>query len=347
MKKIIAGTISTILLVMIFAAIFVFVGNKYSEQPKSNSSLPCTKAKTEVKAEAKTGGKAEEKTGVKAEAKTGIKTEAITKKMAEGQAEKTAQEKVQASGPVTELPWSSDDKFLETCRINGTNVLLGAYRTVLRDPLPGEEYNVHLAADMLAGRIIWPGRVFSQNGSIGPYTEDRGFKEGPTYIGTRLTKTIGGGVCKIASTLYNVTVLSNLEIVERHAHSMPVPYVPYGQDATVAYGARDFKFRNNTGDTVLIWAKGIDNVLYIAFYGKSPAPKIEWRHQVLETRKAPKLYRINAGLNAGEEKTILEGMDGAVVKSWINITDSNGTVEKYMGVSDYQPMSWIMEKAAN
>jgi len=254
------------------------------------------------------------------------------------------------SGPITnlesKLPWTSDEKFINACSENGTDVILGAYKTVLKDPIPGEEYNVHLAADMLAGKVVRPGMVFSQNGSIGPYIEEKGYREGPTYIGTRLTKTIGGGVCKISSTLYNVTVLSNLDIVERHAHSMPVPYVPYGQDATVAYGAKDFKFRNNTDDAVLIWAKGVDNVLYMALYGKNPSPEIEWRHQVLETRKAPKSFTINTDLMAGEEKMIFEGMDGAVVKSWVNVTGPNGTVEKYMGVSDYQPMTYIMEKSS-
>lgn len=249
------------------------------------------------------------------------------------------------SGPETVLPWVDDKAFLDKKAGTGANVLLGAYRTVLRDPLPGEEFNVHLAAKMLAGRAVKPGEVFSQNGSIGPYTTDKGFQKGPTYVGTTLTTTIGGGVCKIASTLYNVTVLSNLEIVERYAHSMPVPYVPYGQDATVAYGAKDFKFRNNTGSTLMIWAQGIDNILYIAFYGKTPPPEIEWKHEVLETRKAPRNYKINASLESGSERVILEGMDGAVVKSWVHITNSEGTKIKYMGVSDYSPMPYIIEKA--
>jgi vancomycin resistance protein VanW len=250
------------------------------------------------------------------------------------------------SGPETELPWAEEKAFLDKVEETGSKVLLGAYRTVLKDPLPGEEYNVHLAASMLAGRTVKPGEVFSQNGSIGPYTSDKGFQRGPTYVGTTLTTTIGGGVCKIASTLYNVAVLSNLEIVERHAHSMPVPYVPYGQDATVAYGARDFKFRNNTSSTLLIWAQGIDNVLYIAFYGASPSPMIVWEHEVLETRKAPKNYKINPLLEGDSQKVLLEGMDGAVVKSWVHITDSEGDTRiKYMGVSDYRPMPYIIEKA--
>lgn len=248
------------------------------------------------------------------------------------------------SGPETALPWVNEKAFIDKRAEAQANVLLGAYRTVLKDPLPGEEFNVHLAAQMLAGRTIKPGEVFSQNGSIGPYTSDKGFQKGPTYVGATLTTTIGGGVCKIASTMYNVAVLSNLEIVERYAHSMPVPYVPYGQDATVAYGAKDFKFRNNTASTVMIWAQGIDNILYIAFYGGKSSPAIEWKHEVLETRKAPKNYKINPSLEDGNERVILEGMDGAVVKSWVNVTDSEGTKTKYMGVSDYRPMPYIIEK---
>ena len=249
------------------------------------------------------------------------------------------------SGPSEEVPWAQDEAFMEKSSSNGTTVLMAAYRTVLRDPLPGEEFNVHLAADMLAGKVINPGQVFSQNGAIGPYIMEKGFQKGPTYIGSTLTTTIGGGVCKIASTLYNVTALCNLEIVERHAHSMPVPYVPYGQDATVAYGVKDFKFRNNTAAPIMIWAKGVDNILYIAFYGSQQAPKIEWKHEVLETRKAPKNTKINPQLNEGEEKIILEGMDGAVVKSWLHVIDSEGTKVRYMGVSDYKPMPYIIEKA--
>jgi vancomycin resistance protein VanW len=249
------------------------------------------------------------------------------------------------SGPVHQIPWAQDENFFKSKMRNDTNVLMAAFRTVLHDPLPGEEYNVHLAAKMLCGSLIMPGQVFSQNGAIGPYTMERGFRKGPTYIGTSLTTTIGGGVCKIASTLYNVTVLCNLEIVERHAHSMPVPYVPYGQDATVAYGSRDFSFRNNTASPLMIWAEGIDNILYIAFYSKMPAPGIVWKHEILEKRKAPKHYRINPKLKEGEEKVILEGMDGALVKSWINISEKDGIKTKYMGVSDYKPMPYTIEKA--
>lgn len=252
------------------------------------------------------------------------------------------------SGEITEVPWENDEKFKAAMEDNDTYILMAAYRTVLRDPLPGEEYNVHHAAQLLAGTIVKPGETFSQNQRIGPYTQSRGFQKGPTYMGSTLTTTVGGGVCKIASTLYNVTVLSNLTVTERHYHSMPVPYVPYGQDATVAYGAKDFRFRNSTGFPVLIWARGIDNVLYMGFYGRAKPPKVQWNHKTLKVYPASKVYRTNKNLPADTEKIVLEGMDGAVVKSWVTIENPDGTITiKQLGSSYYNPMAHLIEKGTD
>lgn len=249
------------------------------------------------------------------------------------------------SGPVRDLPWDNNEYFLSSKEKNSTPILLAAYRTVLKDPLPGEEFNVHLAARLLAGTVIKPCEVLSQNLRLGPYTKEKGYREGPTYLGSRLVTTVGGGVCKIASTLYNVAILSNFKIVERYHHSMPVPYVPYGQDATVAYGVKDLKFSNNTKFPVMIWAQGIDNVLYIAFYGSVEPPRIEWHHEVLNKYKAPYIYKTNPNLQDGEEKIIVEGMDGAVVKSWISIQNNDGSITtKQLGISNYSPMPHIIER---
>lgn len=248
------------------------------------------------------------------------------------------------SGPTTEVPWENDDDFLGAKEQNGTPVLMAAYKTVLKDPLPGEEYNVHLAARYICGTVLAPGKTLSQNQTAGPYTTDRGYQKGPTYNGTSVSTTVGGGVCKIASTLYNVVVLSDLEIVERHNHGMPVPYVPYGQDATVSYGAKDFKFKNNTQNSILIWAKGVDNVLYIGFYGQTAPPQVTWSHDVLSVTKAPVYYQKNKELPPGKENMLHEGMDGAVVKSTITLVYPDGTTKtKDMGTSRYSPLPYTIE----
>jgi len=254
---------------------------------------------------------------------------------------------VEVSGPVTgeeHLPWTGNTDFIKTVKSGSANKLIAGYKTVLIDPLPGEEFNVRLAAQKLCGIVVKPGTVFSQNGSIGPYTIDRGFREGPTYVGTKLIKTIGGGVCKISSTLYNVAALCNMEIVERHNHSMPVPYVPYGQDATVAYGMKDFKFRNIYDKPIMIWAQGIENVLYIAFYGDIEPPRVKWVHEVTDIKRAPVNYTINPEAGENSERIVIPGMDGMKVKSWLIVRDNDREYKKFMGNSEYSPMPYLVER---
>lgn len=248
------------------------------------------------------------------------------------------------SGAVVNLPWANDSRFLRAQKKYDTQVLMSAFCTVLNNPSPGEEFNVHLAASSLAGTVLEKDEVFSQNGSIGPYNEEKGYKTGQSYVGSDIISTVGGGVCKVATTLYNVSVAGNLEILERFNHFMPVSYVPYGQDATVAYGSKDLKFKNTTGYPVLIWAKGIENRLYVALYGREKAPSIEWNHKVLNKVKAPKIYKKNPNLKKGEENILMEGAEGVSVESQVTITYLDGTTAvKNMGTSQYWPMPYIIE----
>ena len=249
------------------------------------------------------------------------------------------------SSSVTNLPWINDEKFLKAQKENETNVLMAAFCSVLINPLPGEEFNVHLAAKSLSGTVVLPNEIFSQNKTVGPYTETRGYRKGASYSGPNIVQTEGGGVCKIASTLYNVVILSDLDIVERHNHTMPVNYVPYGQDATVSYGSKDFKFKNNKEFPILIWAEVVGDRLYIGFYGKESSPQVEWHHNITNIIEAPKYYKTNPDLKEGEEKVIIKGIDGATSESWVVIKYPGGTTKtKKLGISHYIPIPHIIEK---
>lgn len=236
---------------------------------------------------------------------------------------------------------------MEVCAKQNATIRMGAFQTRLPDPLPGEEFNAAYAADLLAGTIIEPNQVFSMNNTIGPYTKQRGYQEGPSYVGSKVVTTIGGGVCKVATTLYNAAVLANLKIVERHPHLMQVPYVPPGQDAAVFYGAQDIKVKNDTKSPVVIWANANmdENTLYVAFYGSVAPPKVIWHHKILNRQKAPTLYRANTGLNEGEEKVLVDGAEGLQVKSWLTIEQSDSKImTKNLGVDYYKPMPRVIER---
>ncbi len=114
--------------------------------------------------------------------------------------------------------------------------------------------NVALAAQRIDGIVLLPGESFSYDKTVGPRTAKNGFKVAGVYINNKVEQGIGGGVCQTSSTLYSAVLYANLEIVSRTSHSLPVSYMPPGQDATIAEGAIDFVFKNNTDYPVKISA---------------------------------------------------------------------------------------------
>ena len=83
---------------------------------------------------------------------------------------------------------------------------------------------------------------------------------------------------------------------------MPVPYVPAGQDATVSSGNKDFRFMNNGGEPIIIWADTKGKTLLMAVYGRNKPPKVTWHHQILSRKPFRTLYRKNQNLKPGEDK---------------------------------------------
>ncbi|HEX2505494.1 MAG TPA: VanW family protein, partial [Gaiellaceae bacterium] len=71
-------------------------------------------------------------------------------------------------------------------------------------------HNVHLMGRYLDGTILGPGEILSFNGTIGPRTVERGFLEGHMILGGMLVPSIGGGVCQVATTIFNAAFETGL-----------------------------------------------------------------------------------------------------------------------------------------
>ena len=127
--------------------------------------------------------------------------------------------------------------------------------------------NLVLACKAIDGTIIRPGEVFSFNKIVGERTADKGYKAATVYTAGRSEPQLGGGICQVASTIYYCTLMADLEIVERGPHQFMVDYVPRGMDATIYWGSKDFKFRNNTNYPIKIYASTHDGKCHIALYG--------------------------------------------------------------------------------
>lgn len=140
---------------------------------------------------------------------------------------------------------------------------LSSFSTKISQKDPDRQTNITIACNSLNGIVVKAGEIFSFCETLGPAKPEDGYKKADTFDSEGNTiQAYGGGKCQVSTTLYNA-VLScpGLTVVERHEHSGPVYYVPKGQDACVAYGSCDFKFRNdNEFDIKMYFSNTPDNI---------------------------------------------------------------------------------------
>ena len=195
--------------------------------------------------------------------------------------------------------------------------VLGQCTTDFNPGNKGRTTNVLLATDFCNGIILMPGQVFSYNDSVGPRTYERGFKDATVYVGNSAEDGVGGGICQVSSTIYYAALRADLKIVERYAHSRMVTYVPLGEDATVAWGSKDFKFENNTPFPMKVVTSHKTNTLTVKLYGTQTQNKTV-KIETTQLSKTPfeVVYEIDETLPLGTEEVKSNGYTGYKTESW-------------------------------
>ncbi len=194
---------------------------------------------------------------------------------------------------------------------------LGSSTTKFNAGLVGRTTNVKLAASHINGTILNPGDVFSYNDVVGPRTYATGFKDATVFANGGAEDGVGGGICQVSSTLYVATLQADMEIVERRNHSLFVSYVPLGQDATVAYGSVDFRFRNNTDYPIKVVAGTNGSTLTVSLVGtKTQDKRVEIVTQTLSSDPFQVIYEDDPSLEPGKTKTKTGGYPGYKTASY-------------------------------
>ncbi len=135
---------------------------------------------------------------------------------------------------------------------NDFPVTLGTFSTTMIGSAPARTHNVRLAVAALDGQVLAPGDVWSFNRCVGPRTPERGFRMAPVILRETRQLQLGGGICQAATNVFVAALLSGLSATERHRHSSPIDYVPLGEDATISWGHKDLKIRNDLDQRVRI-----------------------------------------------------------------------------------------------
>ena len=139
--------------------------------------------------------------------------------------------------------------------------ILGESITSYAGSIATRAHNVQLATTLINGAKVAPGEVFSFDDVVGDQTTAHGFQvawgiiNGPD--GTPETvKADAGGICQVATTVFQAAYWSGLPFVRRFhhlywiAHYGTPPYGAIGLDATVDFAPVDLQFRNTTTDWV-------------------------------------------------------------------------------------------------
>lgn len=136
--------------------------------------------------------------------------------------------------------------------------------------------NINLLAKDLDGTIVAPGKVFSFNETIGPRTAEKGYKEAPAIVQGELVPSVGGGVCQVATTLFNAIFFAGYPIASRQNHSFYISHYPPGRDATVAWEGPDLKFKNDTDTYLLIKTWPSSSSITVAIYSTSYKTEVSY-----------------------------------------------------------------------
>lgn len=134
-----------------------------------------------------------------------------------------------------------------------TETEIASFSTKIYTKDSSRQNNVSITCSKLNDTVVENGRTFSFCDTVGKATTSEGYQKADVFRDGEKIKALGGGNCQVSTTLYNAVLeIPELKVTERHAHSNSVPYIKEGKDAAVSYGSYDFKFVNNTGNSLKI-----------------------------------------------------------------------------------------------
>ena len=205
--------------------------------------------------------------------------------------------------------------------------LLGTCSTKYNASNTGRTTNLKLAAGKINGKVLLVGEEFSYNQTVGERTIAAGYKMAATYSGGKVVDGLGGGICQISSTLYDAVVFADLDVTVRRNHQFVTSYLPGGKDATVVWGAQDFKFKNSRKYPIKITATVSGGVATIQVWGHYEETEYDIS---IETKKTATIayttqYINDSSLPAGTQKVVQKGNNGSKYEAY-KVKKLNGEV---------------------
>lgn len=185
---------------------------------------------------------------------------------------------ITASAVVTKQEPAIKTEDLETIQD-----LLGTFSTDFSSSGASRSTNLRVGSGKINGHVLMPGETLSGYECMQPFTTANGYATAAAYENGQVVDSVGGGVCQIATTLYNTSLLAEMEITQRQNHSMIVTYVKPSMDAAIAGTFKDIKITNPYETPVYVEGYTSGKTLTFSIYGKESRPANRTIKYVSET----------------------------------------------------------------
>lgn len=206
-------------------------------------------------------------------------------------------------------------------------------------------HNIHLAADLLNDSVCAAdGGTWSFNDTTGDCNEEAGFLAAGAIREGKYIDEAGGGICQVATTMFNAVYESGFPVLKRAPHSLYMASYEAGRDAAVNYPNLDLVWQNDSASDVLVRTSYTDTSVTISLYGVDPGYVVktdtgEWK----EGKKYRVIVEVDDAKEPGWHKTDTVGTDGREITVVRTVYDREGNrLREATFSSAYNPIDKIV-----
>ena len=128
-------------------------------------------------------------------------------------------------------------------------------------------HNIKLAARVLDGTYVPPGKQFSMNAVLGERTPAKGYIEAGIIRGGRAATSVGGGISQVSTTIFNASFFAGVQLDAWTPHYYYISRYPEGREATISWPDLHNKFTNTTSGGILMEVKTTDTSITVTYWG--------------------------------------------------------------------------------
>lgn len=205
-------------------------------------------------------------------------------------------------------------------------------------------HNIALVSELLTDSVVEPGGSWSFNETAGECNEERGFLGAGAIIDGEYDDAVGGGICQVATTMFNAVYESGFPVTARRNHSLYISSYPAGRDAAVSWPDLDFVWENDSANDVLVRLSCVDGSVTATLYGVDPGYRVssetgEWsegEHYATRTT-------VDETLAPGTSYVKTRGTDGRTITVIRTVADEAGNVLRQDAFgSVYDPVTEVV-----